>query len=186
MVDRVTIAEVRIWDKFVGAIGWNESKRYATFEFDPTFLESGLNLAPIMMPIEKARTRSSVFEFRTLPFETFHGLPGLLSDSLPDRFGNAIIDQWLARQGRTPEDFSPVERLCYTGKRGVGALEFHPVLQKQLEKSVPVEVSELVRLAQLVFEKRSSLKIDLQKDPTDAIINIIRVGTSAGGNRDHI
>jgi len=183
LVDQVNAAEVRIWGQLAGAVLWNDSKDYASFEFDRDFLETGLDLAPIMMPLQRARRGSAIFDFRTLPRDTFRGLPGLLSDSLPDRFGNALINRWLAEQGREPEDFSPVERLCYTGIRGMGALEFKPAIQTKLEESVPVEVSELVRLTQKVLDERMSLKTNLQTDPTDAMLNIIRVGTSAGGNR---
>jgi len=183
MVDRVHAAEVRIWNMLVGAVSWDTENRFAVFEFDPDFIEKGLDLSPIIMPIQKARRASRRFEFRRLPYETYKGLPGLLADSLPDRFGNAIIDQWLAGQGRTSESFSPVERLCYTGKRGMGALEFQPVINKQLETSVSVEVQALTELAQTVVERRTQLQADIKMDPFDTILNIIRVGTSAGGNR---
>jgi serine/threonine-protein kinase HipA len=135
------------------------------------------------MPIADARSGTAKFEFPTLPKKTFKGLPGMLADSLPDKFGNSIIDVWLARQGRTPESFSPVERLCYTGKRAMGALEFEPIINKSIEQSVPVEVSELVELVQTVTEERSQLRTNLDRDAADAILDIIRVGTSAGGNR---
>ena len=183
MVDRVQVAEVRIWNMLVGAVSWDEENRFAIFEFDPGFLEHGLDLSPIMMPIDEARRGAARFEFRRLPFETYKGLPGLLADALPDKFGNAIINQWLAGQGRTPESFSPVERLCYTGKRGMGALEFRPVINVKIETSVPVEVQALTELAQAVVDKRSLLQSDLLSDPSDAMLNIIRVGTSAGGTR---
>lgn len=183
MVDRVTAAEVILWNKRVGAVAWNETSQSATFEYDPVFLESGLDIAPIMMPIDRARTGSTLFEFSALPFETFQGLPGLLSDSLPDKFGNALINRWLAEQGRNANDFTVIERLCYTGKRGMGALEFRPAIQTKLEESVSVEVAELTRLAQRVIDERSVLKTEFCANPTDAMLNIIRVGTSAGGNR---
>ena len=183
MVDRVQVAEVRIWNMLVGAVSWDEENRLAIFEFDPGFLKHGLDLSPIMMPIDEARRGAARFEFRRLPFETYKGLPGLLADALPDKFGNAIINQWLAGQGRTPESFSPVERLCYTGKRGMGALEFRPVINAKIETSVPVEVQALTELAQAVVDKRSLLQSDLLSDPSDAMLNIIRVGTSAGGTR---
>ncbi|MBN1999271.1 type II toxin-antitoxin system HipA family toxin, partial [candidate division KSB1 bacterium] len=183
MVNRVEVAEVRLWNRRVGAVAWNEANQCATFEFAPAFLENGLDIAPITMPLERVRAGSTLFEFRTLPAITYHGLPGLLSDSLPDRFGNALIDRWLAVQGRLPDDFNVIERLCYTGKRGMGALEFKPAIQQQLEKSVPVEVEELTQLARMVLDERSKLATDFKHDPTDALLNIIRVGTSAGGNR---
>jgi len=109
---------------------------FATFEFDREFLEKGLDLSPIKMPIIDARRGTARFEFRTLSKETYRGLPGMLADALPDRFGNRIIDAWLARQGRTTESFSSVERLCYTGKRAMGALEFSPIINQVIERSV--------------------------------------------------
>jgi serine/threonine-protein kinase HipA len=167
----------------VGAVSWNPEKELATFEFDRNFLEKDLNLSPLKMPIADARIGTAKFEFPTLPKKTFKGLPGMLADALPDKFGNSIIDAWLARQGRTPGSFSPVERLCYTGKRAMGALEFEPIINKSIEQSVPVEISELVELAQTVTEERSQLRANLDRDAADAILDIIRVGTSAGGTR---
>lgn len=145
MEKRVDVAYINIWGNLVGAVSWNAEKEYATFEFDSKFLNMDLNLSPITMPLSEAiKQKRPSFEFRNLPKNTFKGLPGLLSDSLPDKFGNSIIDSWLAREGRTPETFSPIERLCYTGKRGMGALEFKPILNKDIDKSVPVEVSKLL------------------------------------------
>jgi serine/threonine-protein kinase HipA len=167
----------------VGAVSWDPKKGFATFEFDRKFLEKGLDLSPIKMPIIEARRGTEKFEFRTLSKETYRGLPGMLADALPDRFGNSIIDAWLARQGRTPKSFSSVERLCYTGKRAMGALEFSPIINQEIERSVPVEVSELVELAQKVTLERSKLKGRFDREASDALLNIIRVGTSAGGIR---
>jgi serine/threonine-protein kinase HipA len=183
LVDKVETAYVKIWGMIVGAVSWDPEKELATFEFDRNFLEKDLDLSPLKMPIADARSGTAKFEFPTLPKKTFKGLPGMLADSLPDKFGNNIIDVWLARQGRTPESFSPVERLCYTGKRAMGALEFEPIINKSIEQSVPVEVSELVELVQTVTEERSQLRTNLDRDAADAILDIIRVGTSAGGNR---
>ena len=162
----------------VGAVLWDSDRGLAFFEFEPSFLNKGLDLAPLTMPIDEARRGTSVFQFPGLAQETFYGLPGMLADSLPDRYGNKIIDAWLARQGRTPESFSPVERLCYTGRRGMGALEFSPVIGVGTNESVPVEVQELVRLAHLVIHERSRLNTSL--DQMEALTDIIRVGTSAG------
>jgi serine/threonine-protein kinase HipA len=135
------------------------------------------------MPVAEARSTTARFEFRTLPKRTYRGLPGMLADALPDRFGNSIIDAWLARQGRTPASFSPVERLWYTGKRAMGALEFSPITNPSMEQSVPVEVGELVEMAQKITKERSDLKVKFDPEPSDALLNIIRVGTSAGGAR---
>jgi serine/threonine-protein kinase HipA len=167
----------------VGAVSWDPNKGFATFEFDREFLEQGLDLSPIKMPIIEARRGTARFEFRTLSKETYRGLPGMLADALPDRFGNRIIDAWLARQGRTPESFSSVERLCYTGKRAMGALEFSPIINQVIERSVPVEVSELVELVQKVTKERSKLKARFDREASEALLDIIRVGTSAGGIR---
>src|SRR6188474_2256843 len=112
------IAEVRLWGRTIGAVSLEEGRDVAAFEYDPAFAQSGIELSPLVMP-----RSGQVYEFPSLARETFHGLPGLLADSLPDRFGNALIDAWLATQGRRPESFSPVERLCYVGTRGIGALE---------------------------------------------------------------
>lgn len=165
----------------VGAVLWDSDRGLASFEFEPSFLNSGLDPAPLTMPIDEARRGRAVFEFPDLAYKTFYGLPGMLADSLPDKYGNNIINAWLARQGRTPESFSPVERLCYTGKRGMGALEFTPVIGDVANESVPVEVQELVRLAHKVIHERSQL--DTNFNHLEALTDIIRVGTSAGGAR---
>jgi serine/threonine-protein kinase HipA len=118
--------------------------------------------------------------------DTFHGLPGLLADALPDKFGNAVIDAWLVRNGRDSADFSPVERLCYTASRGMGALEFRPAVSQGLDRPVPLEIAELARLAQEITEKRFALDVTLggnHKEDNEAIADILRVGTSAGGAR---
>ena len=183
MVEKVDTALVRMWGRLVGAVAWNDERRLATFEFDPDFLDEGLDLAPLKMPWAQARRAQARFNFPGLSFETFRGLPGLLADALPDQFGNSIIDAWLARQGRTAETFSPVERLCYTGRRAMGALEFEPAIESDLDESVPVEVGELVVLARTMLDNRAGLQANLQADASDALLDIIRVGTSAGGGR---
>jgi serine/threonine-protein kinase HipA len=167
----------------VGAVAWDQDRGYGTFEYDPKFLEQGLDLSPLRMGLTSARRGSARFSFPALSKKTFLGLPGLLADSLPDTFGNRIIDAWLARQGRTATSFSPVERLCYTGKRAVGALEFSPALEVGIAESVPVAVGELVELAQAVLDERTEMTGSLELDDTAALLDIIRVGTSAGGGR---
>lgn len=167
----------------MGAVSWDQEKGFATFEYAPSFLRHGLDVAPLTMPLDRALIGTTQYDFRTLPRITYMGLPGMLADALPDRFGNDVINAWLARQGRTPESFNAVERLCYTGKRAMGALEFSPILNKSLEESVPIEVSQLVQLAQSVVKDRAGLHGDLSSDTSDALLDILRVGTSAGGNR---
>ncbi|MCP4689978.1 MAG: type II toxin-antitoxin system HipA family toxin, partial [Desulfobacterales bacterium] len=186
MVKKVDAAYVRVWDMLVGAVAWDPDRQFASFEFEPSFLQKGLDLAPLRMPVAEGARASSIFSFPDLPRETFRGLPGMLADALPDRFGNRLIDVWLARQGRSPESFSPVERLCYTGKRAMGALEFEPVLNKAMEQSTLVEVEELVRLAREVAATRTKIKETLAPDPAESLLNILRVGTSAGGARPKV
>ncbi len=183
MADRVDTAYVKMWDEVVGAVSWDPEREFATFEYDPAFLDKGLDPAPLMMPLSAARSGSARFAFPALARDTFLGMPGMLADSLPDKFGNRIIDAWLARQGRTRRDFSPVERLCYTGRRGMGALEFAPPMQASLETSVALELDELIKLVQAVIDERTELAIGMDEDPAAALLDIIRVGTSAGGGR---
>jgi serine/threonine-protein kinase HipA len=183
MVEKVDTALVRMWGRLVGAVAWDDARRLATFEFDPDFLDEGLDLAPLKMPWAQARRAQARFNFPGLGYETFRGMPGLLADALPDQFGNSIIDAWLARQGRTAESFSPVERLCYTGRRAMGALEFEPTVVGALDESVPVEVGELVVLARTMLDNRAGLNVNLEADASEALLDIIRVGTSAGGGR---
>ena len=186
MVKKIDTATVRLWGEVVGAVSWLDDSAYGVFEYDPAFLKKGLDISPIHMGLEDARNGDGIFSFPSLNKQTFLGLPGLLADALPDKFGNSIIDAWLARNGRDVQRFSPVERLCYTGKRGMGALEFSPPIIDKHDKSVPVEVSKLVELTQKIMTQRTDLNVDLgrsEKENAEAIIDILRVGTSAGGAR---
>jgi len=123
MVDKVETAVVKLWGDEVGAVSWLEDRAYGVFEYDPGFLKKGLDISPIHMGLDDAKRGDGIYSFPGLNRETFVGLPGLLADSLPDKFGNRIIEAWLVRNGRDPLSFSPVERLCYTGRRAMGALE---------------------------------------------------------------
>lgn len=173
------IAEVQLWGRTIGAVLQEEGRHVATFQYDPTFAQSGIEISPIMMPLRK-----QVYEFPELPRAAFHGLPGLLADSLPDKFGNDLINAWLATQGRSQESFSPVERLCFTGTRGMGALEFAPVLGLKQRKSVKIEIDSLVRLASQVLTHRNDLKGNFAgAAKKKALEEILQVGTSAGGAR---
>lgn len=186
MVKKVDTAIVKLWGDVVGAVSWLDDKAYGIFEYERNFLNKGLDISPLHMSLEDARQGDGIFSFPALNKDTFLGLPGLLADALPDKFGNAIIDAWLARNGRDASQFSPVERLCYTGKRGMGALEFQPSIIDKYDKSVAVEVAELVELAQEVMTERKKVDVNLErseKENTDAIMDILRVGTSAGGAR---
>ena len=173
------IAKVQLWGRTIGAVSLEEGRDVAAFEYDPQFARSGIQLSPLVMPLS-----GQVHQFPELPRTTFHGLPGLLADSLPDKFGNALIDAWLATQGRLPESFSAVERLCYTGTRGMGALEFSPVLGPKPRKASKLQVDGLVRLAGEVLTHRGRLQGHLHAaGKAKALRDILTVGTSAGGAR---
>ena len=186
MVNKVDTAVVKLWGETVGAVSWLDERGYGLFEYAPDFLNKGLDVSPLHMGLADARQGDGRFSFPSLDKDTFLGLPGMLADALPDKFGNSIIDAWLARHGRDGAGFSPVERLCYTGKRGMGALEFSPAIMQKHDASVPVEVSALVGLAQQIMTERNTLGVSLgesEKDNAEAILDILRVGTSAGGAR---
>ncbi len=175
-----TIAEIKLWGSVIGAVSVDGPNEVAAFEYDRTFLKSGIEVAPLMMPLSER-----IYGFPELPRRTFHGLPGMLADALPDKFGNALIDAWLATQGRAPESFNAVERLCYTGARGMGALEFAPAMGPVYRAAKAIEVEALVKLASDVLSHRNNLKGTFAGDGTraEALKDILRVGTSAGGAR---
>jgi serine/threonine-protein kinase HipA len=173
------IAKIQLWGRTIGAVALEQGHDVAAFQFDPEFAQSGIEIAPLVMPLS-----DRVYEFPSLPGNTFHGLPGLLADSLPDKFGNALIDAWLATQGRKPESFNSVERLCYIGTRGMGALEFVPGLGPKPRKATTIHVDALVRLASEILTHRNNLQgyfHDGEKEK--ALRDILLVGTSAGGAR---
>ena len=176
----VTLATVRLWGQSVGAVNWNRDRGVATFAYTPAFVQTGLDVAPLKMPLTGGA--ATVYSFPALNPDTYHGLPGLLADSLPDRFGNQLINTWLATQGRAPADFSPVERLCYIANRGMGALEFEPALPGGAAAgSQPVEIAALVELAQEVLDQREGLRVNLRDEATEGLAGLLAVGTSGGG-----
>lgn len=175
---RVNVATVQLWSKDVGAVAWDSERQIATFEYDPAFINSGLEVGPLTVPL-----RTGLFSFPELNRDTYLGLPGFLADALPDKFGNRIINAWLARQGRSEGDFTPVERLCYMGVRAMGALEFKPTLGPRASKAIPLEVAELTQLVKDIFSHRTQWVVNLEGKRATALNIIIRVGTSAGGNR---
>ena len=180
----VNVAEVRLWGHRVGAVALDGD--VGVFEYDTDFLKLGLNIAPITMPLEDARNGHTLYSFPALNRETFKQLPGLLADTLPDKFGQAIVNSWLARQGRSPDDFSTIERLCYTGSRAMGALEFTPAVIQHLELAVDVDIDEMVNLVREVISHRNQINVKLtnnEQGNQDALLDILRIGTSAGGAR---
>ncbi len=174
-----TLAKVRLWGRTIGAVSLEGGKDYALFQYDPAFARSGIEVSPITMPLG-----DRVHVLPDLPRNTFHGLPGLLADSLPDQFGNTLIDAWLATQGRTADSFNVVERLCYTGARGMGALEFVPATGPKPKHAKKIEIDSLVRLASEVLSHRNDLQVSFaDESKAEALKDILRVGTSAGGAR---
>ena len=186
MVKIIDTAEIKLWGNSVGAVSWLDEQNYAIFEYNPAFLTKGLDISPIHMSLSDAKKGNGMFYFPSLNKETFLGLPGLLADALPDKFGNRVIDAWLARHGRDAASFHPVERLCYTAKRGMGALEFYPPMLNNFDSTVPIEISELIALVQEITKSRNLLDVklnSLEQSNGEAIADIVRVGTSAGGAR---
>lgn len=174
-----TLAEVRLWGRTIGAVSLEADDDYAAFQYDPVFATSGIEVSPLAMPLS-----DRVYVFRELSLASFHGLPGLVADSLPDRFGNALINAWLATKGRSPESFNVVERLCYVGSRGMGALEFLPATGPKATRAEQIRIDELVEIASAVLTHRTRLETSFDElGREEALTDILRVGTSAGGAR---
>lgn len=176
-------ASIKLWNTLIGAVLWNKNTETATFEFDASFVNNGWDVAPIAMPLAEVKRGNKIYEFKRLGKETFYGLPGLLADALPDKFGTTLINAWLASQGRSANSMNPVERLCYMGKRGMGALEFEPPLNKSKEAAVTIEIKSLVEIAQQILGERKKITVNLKENVKKGLEDIIRVGTSAGGAR---
>ena len=175
----MTTASIELWGKHIGAVTWVEDRGIGIFQYTPDFGASGIEVSPLQMPF-----RETPHEFPNLSKDAFRGLPGMLADSLPDKFGNAIIDTWLASQNRREATFNPVERLCYTGKRGMGVLEYKPVIADSPKKPQKLEVQKLVALSNQVLNDRENVvgRLTAGGDVLD-IESILHVGTSAGGAR---
>ena len=179
-------AFVKIWGNIVGAVYWDDDKGLASFEYDPKFKALGIDLAPIKMPIQ---SNARVFSFPELriktesEYDTFKGLPGLLADVLPDKYGNQLINSWLAQNGRPENSMNPVEQLCFIGTRGMGALEFEPTQLKPNKNTFQVEIDSLVDIAQRMLNIRTAFETNLNQDEEQAMLDILKIGTSAGGAR---
>jgi serine/threonine-protein kinase HipA len=175
----MSVAAVRLWGRQVAAVSIREGNPTASFQYEPEFAKSGFEIAPVRMPL-----RREPYRFPGLPADAFSGLPGLLSDSLPDRWGTALVNAWLASAGRAPASFDVVQRLCYVGTRGMGALEFEPAREPELKGADTLDISALVRLASEVLAERDRFVTELSENPDEeAMKAILAVGTSAGGAR---
>ena len=171
----VTTAEVHLWGHKIGVVLWNEQRGCASFEYTSEFIRSGLEVAPLTMPL-----RQQTYSFPDLPYNTFLGLPGLLAEALPDAFGRVLLDNWLASQGR--QNANPVERLCFQGQRSMGALEFVPAQERALSTEQTIEVDGLVQAAREALHNKEAFVMNMSHSE-EALLDIIRVGTSAGGQR---
>jgi serine/threonine-protein kinase HipA len=168
----INVVEVGIWGRSVGAVAPLAGRPgYYEFQYTPAFENGGLELAPLRMKL-KTRPR---FSFPTLAQETFHGLPGLLADSLPDKFGNALIDEYLSRHNTRPEDVTTLQRLVYVGRRAMGALEFEPALAETRSPGATVSLD----IAHLVEDARRALRGEFRSVAQE----ILDIGSSAGGAR---
>ena len=178
----ISIAEVKIWNKKVGAIAYHTEKGEGSFEFENSFLATKWDLSPVKMPLSTAKGKIFSFpELRNSP--TFKGMPGLLADVLPDKYGNALINAWLARNGRPAGSLNPVEILCFIGKRGMGALEFSPVQPKAYDTQTKININDLVQVAEAILSDRKIFSANLSTNDERAITDILKIGTSAGGAR---
>lgn len=173
------LAEVRLWDNSIGALAYDDKTKFCTFEYASDWIESGIEISPIHMPLGKRKYR-----FMSLAYDTYKGLPATFADTLPDDFGNALINAWLARNGRDIASFNPLERLLYTGKRGMGALEYAPAIrEKGLNTSSIIQLNSLLEVAQNVLNERAEFSEAMSNDREEALSALLQVGTSAGGAR---
>lgn len=182
----VDVVEIKIWGELVGAARWDSNRQLASFEFDNTFLTKNQDLSPIKMPIKNGKRIYSFPELRKSKGEevsTFKGLPGLLADALPDKYGNQLMNIWLAQEGRPPNSMNPVEQLCFIGSRGMGALEFYPSSLKTKKQTFAIEIKSLVDIAQKMLSNRESFQTNVKDDEQKAMSEILTIGTSAGGAR---
>lgn len=182
----VDYAIVKIWGETVGAARWDESQQLAYFEYERNFIPKGWDLSPLKMPLSNGARIYSFPELRKGKddsTDTFRGLPALLSDSLPDKYGNHLINIWLTQQGRPENSMNPVEQLCFIGSRGMGALEFETAFFKDGKRAATLELGSLVDIAQRMLNQRESFQTNLHTDEEKAVAEILKIGTSAGGAR---
>jgi serine/threonine-protein kinase HipA len=178
----ITTAFLKIWGERVGAVAWDKETGVSSFEYEPKFIATKSDLAPLKMPITNSTKR--IFSFPELrDVKTFKGLPGLLADVLPDDYGNQLINSWLAQNGRPENSMNPVELLCFIGTRGMGALEFEPSQFKSTKKAFNIEVDSLVNITQKMLTQREGFQTNLNEDEQQAMLDILKIGTSAGGAR---
>lgn len=173
----VDVAKVRMFGDYIGTFVWDDSYKVARFEYDSDFIGKGIEPSPLMMPVQQGR----IYSFGNLNWDTFNGLPGLLADSLPDTYGRALFDKWLTLTGRATN--SPVESLCFLGQRCMGALEFEPATGPASDVNMKFEIDSLIDVAREALSNKEEFGVNLSVDKKAAIAEILRLGTSAGGQR---
>jgi len=178
----MAVIKIKLWENTVGAVAWDQPQNHGVIEFSEDFIKKALDLAPITMPTEDLLRGQRIFAFHTLNIETFEGLPGLLADALPDAFGNTVLRAWLRSQNRNAESLTPLEKLSYVGKRAMGALEFEPETETP-EAEEQIEIAHLIDLTNKVLEDKEGVSLDLNADEERAMASLIRIGSSAGGQR---
>ncbi len=174
------LAEIHLWGKRLGALSYDPATQLTTFEYTPEWINSGVEISPLHIPLSSRK-----FQFPNLNHQTYKGLPAIFADTLPDDFGNAVINAWLAKNGRDIGSFTSLERLLYTGNRGMGALEFVPAINKSNKKTDKLELDSLISMAQQILDTRANLNkaVDFDENNDDAMSALFQVGTSAGGAR---
>src|SRR5690554_1978962 len=176
------LARVVMQGKTVGALSYDANTGLSAFEFAPQWLQTGIEIAPVHMPLS-----DRIYQFPALPRETFKGLPGAFADTLPDDFGNALIDAWLARSGRDKDTFTALERLLYTGSRGMGALEYQPAIEPVMAPAERLELESLVAMAQEVLDQRADVRGHLRGDnQRDALSAILQVEIGRASCRERV
>ncbi len=178
----IDTALVKMWGQLIGAISWDDNTGIGSFEYEPEFIKNRLDPAPIIMPTENAE--GNIFSFPSLRDNaTFKGVPGLLADILPDKYGKAIINNWLIRNGRPSDSLNPVETLCFIGERGMGAIEIEPTIPKSSRRTTKIELDSLISIAADILAGRQDFKTDISKNEEKALVDVLKIGTSAGGAR---
>ncbi len=182
----VDYAYAHIWGTFAGAVRWDDAQQLASFQFDKNFLNKNWDISPIKMPVgngDRIYSFPDLMPSKDMTDDVFKGLPGLLADSLPDKYGNQLIEAWLAQNGRPPNSMNPVEKLCFIGSRGMGALEFEPAQLKTGKNTFSVEIKSLVDFAKKILSERENFEMNVSADDEQSMKDLLRIGTSAGGAR---
>ncbi|MBO5333000.1 MAG: type II toxin-antitoxin system HipA family toxin [Clostridia bacterium] len=172
-MQNVNTVRVKMWGTTVGYLH-QDNNGMVGFQYDEEFLKSNIEISPVKMPLSTV-----TYSFPALREETFHGLPGMVADSLPDKYGNIVINRYLESQGRTADSLSVIEKLCYTGKRGMGALEYEPS-QELTTMNETVDLDALTKLASEILSEKEQIHIEKNDN---LMAQLMECGSSVGGAR---